>query len=159
MLQADKYQEKAVLCFIRHQEKLLLIEKKRGLGQGKVNAPGGKLEPGESYIEAAIRETREEVCLHVGDLRKHGAIGFTFADGYSLYVEVFFTDSFEGTPAETPEAKPFWCPIDGIPYHRMWADDLVWLPQVLAGYVIEAIFSFDGDLMVDGTVRLLLPGR
>ncbi len=53
--------DRAVLTFIRCEGRLLLIVKKRGLGQGKVNAPGGRLEPGETPEQAAVRETREEV--------------------------------------------------------------------------------------------------
>src|SRR4051794_35353585 len=37
--------ERAVLCFIVCGGRVLLIHKKRGLGAGKVNAPGGKIEP------------------------------------------------------------------------------------------------------------------
>ena len=32
-----------------------------GLGAGKINAPGGKLEAGETALAAAIRETQEEI--------------------------------------------------------------------------------------------------
>jgi 8-oxo-dGTP diphosphatase len=46
----------ATLLFIIEGDRILLIEKKRGLGSGKVNAPGGRLEPGETAFEAAIRE-------------------------------------------------------------------------------------------------------
>jgi len=39
-------QDRAVLCFLRDHERVLLIRKKRGLGAGKINAPGGKSESG-----------------------------------------------------------------------------------------------------------------
>jgi 8-oxo-dGTP diphosphatase len=155
MLQADDYQEKAVLCFVRDQDRVLLIQKRRGLGAGKINAPGGKVEPGETFLEAAIRETREEVCVEAADLQLRGRLGFRFTDGYSLYVEVFVASAHQGEPQQTPEALPFWCSVADIPYDRMWADDLVWLPQMLNGYEIEGMFTFDGDRMLDGTVRLV----
>ena len=41
----------AVITYIFSGDKVLLIHKKRGLGAGKVNAPGGHIEPGETeYI-------------------------------------------------------------------------------------------------------------
>ena len=40
----------AVICFVRDNDHLLLIEKKRGLGGGKVNGPGGKLEGDEDLL-------------------------------------------------------------------------------------------------------------
>ena len=53
----------ANLCFIVKDGRVLLIRKKRGLGAGKINGPGGRLEPGETTLAAAIRETQEEHWL------------------------------------------------------------------------------------------------
>ena len=38
---------------------VLLIRKKRGLGAGKINGPGGKLDPGETFAQTAVREVQE----------------------------------------------------------------------------------------------------
>src|SRR5690606_3292732 len=48
-----------------------------GSHAGQIALPGGRLEPGESFVEAAIRETAEEVGLEVqpqavvGELSDH----------------------------------------------------------------------------------------
>ena len=54
-------EQQATLCFILKNDQILLIRKKRGIGKGKINGPGGKVDPGETFLEAAVRETREEV--------------------------------------------------------------------------------------------------
>lgn len=138
----------AVLTFIRRDGQLLLILKKRGLGHGKFNAPGGRIEPGETPEQAAVRETQEEVGLT--PLRLHGAgrLDFAFTDGYSLRCHVFTADACEGTLSETDEAAPFWCAEDEIPYGRMWADDRLWIPLMLQGRPFTGQFVFDGDLML-----------
>lgn len=41
------------------ENKVLLGYKKRGFGEGKWNGFGGKLEPGETVAEAALREMKE----------------------------------------------------------------------------------------------------
>jgi hypothetical protein len=48
----------ATLLFVfrEHSDEVLLIRKKRGLGAGKINGPGGRLEPGETPRACAIRE-------------------------------------------------------------------------------------------------------
>ena len=51
----------ATLTFILREGQVLLIRKKRGLGAGKINGPGGKLEKNESLAECAVREVQEEV--------------------------------------------------------------------------------------------------
>ncbi len=140
--------ERAVLCFILHEGQLLLILKKRGLGGGKVNAPGGKIEPGETPFDAAIRETQEEVGLTPHAPEPRGEISFQFTDGYSLHCIVFLAHGCSGTPVETDEAAPFWVDPAAVPYERMWADDSIWLPTLLAGERFRGRFLFDGETML-----------
>ena len=147
--------ERAVLCFIFREGELLLIHKKRGLGGGKINAPGGKIEPGESAREAAIRETQEEVGLTPHDPRPMGELFFQFTDGYSLHCIAFRAEGCDGTPVETDEATPIWTRLDAIPYHAMWADDAEWLPLLVAGRFFRGFFIFDGDMMLDRHVEIL----
>ena len=138
----------AVLTFIRSEGRLLLILKKRGLGCGKFNAPGGRLEAGETPEQAAVRETQEEVGLTPLRLHTAGQLDFAFTDGYSLRCHVFTAEAFEGTLTETDEAAPFWCDETNIPYGRMWADDRIWIPLMLEGRRFKSQFVFDGDLML-----------
>ena len=140
--------ERAVLCFIVRDGQVLLIWKKRGLGAGKVNAPGGRIEPGESPFAAAIRETGEEVGLVPHNPQPRGELFFQFMDGYRLHCIVFLADGCDGTPTETGEALPFWAPVDAVPYGDMWADDLLWLPRLLAGETFRGYFVFDNDRML-----------
>ena len=140
--------ERAVLTFIRCAGRILLIVKKRGLGQGKVNAPGGRIEAGETPEQAAVRETREEVGLTPSGLRPAGRLDFAFTDGYSLSCRVFTADGCSGALTETDEAAPFWCAESDIPYDRMWADDRLWIPLMLDGQGFEGRFVFDGDRML-----------
>ena len=137
-----------MLCFVCDGDKVLLIEKKRGLGRGKVNGPGGRIEQGETALEAAIRETREEVGITPLNPRHVSTIDFQFADGYALRCHVFLSDSHQGVAVETDEANPFWCSRSEIPFEKMWADDRHWLPRVLAGETLRCRFHFDGDTML-----------
>jgi 8-oxo-dGTP diphosphatase len=145
--------EYANLCFIVKDGRVLLIRKMRGLGAGKINAPGGKLEPGETALDSAIRETREEIGVTPLRLEDRGVVRFQFTDGYSLHCAVFIARDFEGEPIETPEAIPLWFPIDAVPYGEMWEDDQHWLPQVLAGRCFDGWFVFDGEKMLSKRVE------
>lgn len=147
----------ATLLLIQDGDQILLIEKKRGLGAGKVTGPGGKLEPGETAIAAAMRETKEEVGLTTSDLRQVARLKFQFLDGLALQVDVFLTATWSGELIETPEATPFWCPIQKIPFDRMWQDDYLWLPRVLAGDLLCGHFLFDEDTMLTPYELITLP--
>ncbi len=146
--------ERANLCFIVKDGRILLIRKKRGLGAGKINGPGGKLDPGETALASAIRETQEEIGVTPLAIEERGVLHFQFTDGYSLHCVVFLARDYHGEPAESDEATPLWFELDAIPYDEMWADDRHWLPQMLAGGRFTAWFEFDGDRMLSQDVRL-----
>ena len=139
----------ATLVFVFRDDEVLLINKKTGLGKGKVNAPGGKVDPGESPEAAAVRECREELHISVSNLEYCGEHRFQFVDGYSIHVWVYRTRHFEGQPTETREAAPLWTRIDEIPYDEMWEDDRYWLPMLIRGERFQTRWIFDGDRMLD----------
>jgi len=139
---------RATLLFVMHDGRLLLIRKKRGLGAGKINAPGGRLDPGETPEQCAVRELQEEVGITARQVDQRGTLSFQFLDGLSLHVQVFVTREWEGEPRETEEATPLWTPVDQIPYDQMWEDDRLWLPQMLAGKRFQGRFLFDQDRLL-----------
>jgi len=149
---AWKPAERAALCFIVEGGRILLIHKKRGLGKGKVNGPGGRIEKGESAREAAVRETREEVGLTPTGLEERGEVWFQFVDGYALHATIFAASGAEGTLKETDEANPFWADVAKIPFDDMWKDDSMWLPWLLERRRFRGLFHYDGDRMITGRV-------
>jgi len=140
--------QRATLLFVICDGRALLIHKKRGLGAGKINGPGGRIDPGETPHQCAIREVREELLVTPTGVTPEGQLFFQFADGFSIHGYVFRATGCLGTPRETDEAVPHWVPLGEIPYERMWADDHVWLPQMLAGRKFIGRFLFDGDAML-----------
>jgi 8-oxo-dGTP diphosphatase len=140
--------EYANLCFVMRDGQILLIRKKRGLGAGKINGPGGRLEKGETALESAIRETQEELGVTPTGLEHIGELFFQFLDGYKLHVAVFAAGGCEGEPYETDEAIPIWTAVDKIPYHDMWQDDAYWLPLLLERKAFRGYFVFDGEKLL-----------
>jgi 8-oxo-dGTP diphosphatase len=147
----------ATLLFVLEGPKILLIRKKRGLGAGKINGPGGRIEPGETPLQGAVREVEEEVGITPAHPQDRGVLRFQFVDGYSLQVHVFVATAHVGVVCETAEAIPHWIDIAAIPYDEMWADDRLWLPHVLDGRAVDGRFVFDGDLMIDHALRVQPP--
>ncbi len=142
-------QQRATLLFVICGGKVLLIHKKRGLGAGNINGPGGRLEPGETPLEAAIREVEEELCITPQSVSHCGELSFQFVDGLSIHCTVFRAESFRGTPQETDEAIPLWTSLDELPYDRMWEDDRYWLPLMLENTRFTGRFLFDKHRMLD----------
>lgn len=147
--------ERATLLFVIRNEKMLLIHKKKGLGAGKINGPGGRIEPGEPPQTAAVREVREELRVTPIGVREAGELMFQFTDGFSIHGYVFTARDCDGEPQETDEATPLWVSVTDIPYDRMWADDRLWIPWMLRGEKFIGRFVFQGDTMLDGEIRPL----
>ncbi len=143
----------ATLVFVFEGDEILLINKKTGLGKGKVNGPGGKIDPGETPEQCAVRECREELGITVSELEYCGQHRFQFVDGYSIHVWVYRTRQFEGVPTESREAEPLWVRQDQIPYEQMWEDDQLWLPMLIRGERFESRWIFDGDTMLDYDIK------
>ncbi len=145
--------ERCTLTYLFDGDDVLLIEKKRGMGTGYINAPGGHIELEETKYEAAVREAKEETGLDMSDLREMGTLYFQFKDGIRMIGYVFFAYKHEGTLiSECDETKPFWCPVKDLDYSRMWEDDRLWLPVALAGKKFEGYFLFDDLKLLDSRV-------
>lgn len=138
----------ATLMFIVKDGRILLIEKKRGLGAGKINGPGGKIDPGETPLQSVIRETREELLITPIHPRKLGELWFAMSDCPHILCHVYRADDHHGVPTETDEAVPVWTSVDDIPYQRMWEDDRHWLPLLLDEIPFHGRFLFHGESMV-----------
>lgn len=128
---------------------LLLGLKKRGFGEGRIVAPGGHLDPGETAEQACVREVAEEVALGVeqADLVTAGGVLFRFPakPEWDLHVAVFRTELFQGEPAESDELVPAWYPVEDLPWDGMWPDARHWLPRVLSGETIQAEITLGED--------------
>jgi 8-oxo-dGTP diphosphatase len=146
--------DEATLLFVIQDGRVLLIRKKRGLGAGKINGPGGRIHAGETPLAAAVREVEEELCITPHEIAESGELSFQFVDGYSIHVHVFRAEGFRGEPTETSEAIPLWHATDDMPYDEMWADDRHWLPHLFAGRRFAGRFIFDGDAMLDFVLDL-----
>lgn len=138
----------ATLLFVLQGDQVLLIEKQRGIGAGKINGPGGKIDAGETPLECAVREVQEELCITVTDPKKRGELWFDMSDLPNIHCHVFVGTAFEGTPTSTEEAVPLWTPISEIPFDRMWDDDKYWLSEMLAGRTFIGKFVFEQEEII-----------
>ncbi len=143
-----------VLAIDHDARRILLGMKKRGFGAGKWNGFGGKAEAGETIEEAALREFFEESGATATNLEKVALHDFQFENDMSQILRVHvFTSNVVGEPQEMEEMRPQWFDFDAIPYDQMWADDIHWLPLVLAGKKLKTYFLFgEGDVVSSHTM-------
>ncbi|UCC75630.1 MAG: NUDIX domain-containing protein [Anaerolineales bacterium] len=128
---------------------VLLGFKKQGFGVGKWGGLGGKIDKGETILQAAARELQEESGLTVSeqDLELRARLAFVFParPTWNQLVYVFVVTSWRGELCESAEVKPTWFVVRDIPYREMWQDGIHWLPAILAGKRLQACFTFKDD--------------
>lgn len=130
---------------------VLLGRKRHGMGDGKWNGFGGKIEAGETMRECAARELREECGLTVRPEALELAADLYFEQPsdrtWSHAGIVYFARAWEGEPRTSDEMEPRWFALDELPYDEMWEADKIWLPMILAGKKIRGTvyFAEDGD--------------
>ncbi len=142
-----KPRETATLMFVRMDGMVLLIRKLQGMGAGLINAPGGRVDPGETPVQGAVREAQEELHVTPIDPQEVGLLEFQFVDGYSLRCHLFTATAYEGVPTQTEEAIPMWIDEREMPYGQMWADDRIWYPLLMQGRKFHGRFLFDGEVI------------
>jgi 8-oxo-dGTP diphosphatase len=138
------------IAFLVTETKVLFGYKKTGFGSNKYLGIGGKIEAGESEIQAAAREIKEEIGVTNPVLKKVGDFSFLFPEKphWSQQVHVFLCQNWEGDPVESEEIRPEWFDKQKLPLTHMWDDAQFWLPAVLNGHSLKGTFTFSEELKV-----------
>ncbi len=148
----------AVVGYLRNGGQVLLGARKKvshGLGENLIAGVGGKVGDSpeiknETTEEAMDREAREEIKVKVLEKQDMGRVRFIFAhkppdSKWHQDVKIYSITKWEGTPAETDSVKPSWFDIDKMPWEQMWEDNKQWLPKILSGKRVNALFLFSND--------------
>ena len=98
--------ELTVLCLISNGDKVLLQNRVKNDWRGYA-LPGGHVEPGESFVDAVIREIKEETGLTVYNPKLVGIKQFPIDNGRYI-VFLFKTAEYTGNLQSSDEGMMEW---------------------------------------------------
>lgn len=135
--------ELTVLCLTQDGNRILLQNRVKKDWQG-YTLPGGHVEPGESFVDAVIREMKEETGLDILKPRLVGIKQFPIEDGRYI-VLLFKTECFSGQVVSSDEGEMEWVECDRLSEINT-VDDLDDLLKVFnAPDLNEFQYLVDGD--------------
>lgn len=147
----------ATLCYVRHNGKTLMlhrIKKANDMHAGKWNGLGGKLLPGETPEQCAIREVQEESGLTLIDPVLRGIITFPgFNNDEDWYCFLFIGQAFTGELIDSPEGVLAWIDDAALPDLNLWEGDRIFIPWLDTDAFFSGRFTYlDGQLQDHGVV-------
>lgn len=145
--------KRVALCFLFRRtpegREVLLGLKKTGFGAGRIVTLGGKIEPGETPSQAAIREVAEEsgIVVREPDLTRSGTVEWIFPaqPEWDMHADVFTATRWRGSAVPSDEVDPAWYRVNALPYAGMWDDAVQWLNRVITGLPLNAVITLNRD--------------
>jgi 8-oxo-dGTP diphosphatase len=132
---------------------------------GKWNGLGGKLEPDESALEAALRETKEESglsTLRSSQLQLLGTLHFPHfkrkkAEDWLVWVfrAEISESQLQEVATQGPEGGLKWIPLSEVLELNLWAGDRKFLPKVLVGGTFWGTIWYEDERVIRAEVHPL----
>ncbi len=112
------------LCMVFDNKGNILVQDRLDPDWPGICFPGGHVEPGESFVEAVIREVWEETGLTIENPILCGTKQFQTKEGERYVVLFYKTDCFSGELKSSREGRVFWIPRADLPQYPLVSDFL-----------------------------------
>ncbi len=107
------------MCMIFDDNGNVLVQDRTDPDWPGIAFPGGHVEKGEPFTDAAKREVFEETGLIVSNLQMCGIKDCIRDDGTRYLVFLYKTNHFEGKLSSSDEGKVWWAPLRELPGMRL----------------------------------------
>lgn len=145
--------KETTLCYIEKDENYLMLfrnKKKQDPNEGKWIGIGGKLEPGETPDQCAVREVKEETGLTLTRFQARGIVYFHSDVWEDEKMYLYTADQFTGELlTDCNEGELQWIPISSVPDLPSWEGDKIFLKMLLSSQKpFELSLYYEGENLI-----------
>ena len=102
------------MVMIMDRESNMVLVQERAKSPEGITFPGGHVEPGESIVDSAVREVKEETGLDVKYPKICGIKWWEVSKNKRYVVLLFKTNEYCGALQSSDEGKVFWAKLDEL---------------------------------------------
>ena len=134
-----------VLCMVSDSNGNILVEDRIDPSWPGICFPGGHVEPGEPFTEAAIRETMEETGVIIEDPKLCGVKQFQTNAGARYVVFFYKATHYHGVLRSSSEGDVFWISREDLRKRHLVPDFMEMLKVFDSPDLNEFFYYPDGD--------------
>ncbi len=129
------------LCMLSDGNGNILVEDRKDPTWPGICFPGGHVEPGESFTEAAVREMQEETGLTVLDPQLCGVKQFQTKTGARYVVFFYKATQWTGQIQSSDEGEVFWVSRSDLSNYRL-VDDFEDMVKVMETDTLNEFYYY-----------------
>ncbi len=140
-----------IVVFNKEKDAILFCRRKKDPFKGRLNFVGGKVEPGESSMDAAYRELQEETGITRRQIRLYRFMDFTY------YHQRFVLEMYLGVLEEDVELSEEKNPLLWLPLTEDFTDRERFAGEQNIAHIINVALLYplpDRDVASDGTGKV-----
>lgn len=142
----------ATICVLKNGDHFLLLKRAKEPNKGLYTPLGGKLDPFETPLNAAIRETWEESGIKVNNMEFRGILTETSPVDYNWISYVYLAEIEKQVTTESDEGSLEWMHMDDLLKIPTPKTDLFIYKSLIAG----SKFIFNAEYNEDLEIQLMI---
>lgn len=145
------------LCYLEQDGCYLMlhrVKKKKDVNHDKWIGVGGKFEPGETALDCALREVREETGLTMQAPQYRGIVDFYCSPWPAERMHLYTCTEFTGTMTDCDEGTLEWVAKDTVQSLPIWPGDKIFfrlLAEDAPFFHLE--LTYDGDTLTHAVLN------